>query len=302
MYDQEKQRATHLLILLVYTIFTIVLTGEALLLGWEKGAIVLLMLALVASWVLHITEKIPESIRLWLYFVLTMLAYFFYGIHETSIYDLAPVMIVVIILYSATESYTVIRLCVATYFLTMCYDLVFVLEGDIEFSALVVTRTLLHLVLVYMAGQLVKVEMQRRNKERKITDNRIAELEETNRRTEDFLTNVSHELRTPINAVTGITAVMLKNEDNANKRKDILAIQTAGHRLFSQIGDILDYTEIDTGRIKVSEDTYMISSLINDIIIGNRLSERENTLELVFDMDAGIPAVLLGDEKRSKRS
>lgn len=301
MYGQEKQRVTHLIILLVYTISTIVLAGESFLLGWDMGAVVLLVLGLVASWVLHITGKIPASIRLWLYFVLTMLAFFFYGIHETSIYDLAPVMIMVIILYSSTERYSIIQLCVATYFLTMGYDFVFVLGGSIELSPLVVTRSLLHLLLVYMAGRLMKIIMQRRRKEVRSTADKIAELEETNRRIEDFLTNVSHELRTPINAVTGITAVMLKNEENPEKRKDLFSIQVAGHRLFRQIGDILDYTEIDTGRITVSRNTYMISSLINDIIIENRLSKRENKPELIFDIDAGIPAALLGDEKKIKK-
>lgn len=300
-YEQEKQRATHLMILLVYTIATIVLTGESFLLGWDTGAVVLLIIGLASSWVLHITGKIPESIRLWLYLVLTMLAFFFYGIHETSIYDLAPVMSLIILMYSTTEMYIIIRICVATYFLTMGYDFVFVLGGSIEMSPLVVTRTLLHLALVCVAGKLVKIEIQRRRKDRKNTDEKINELEETNRRTEDFLANVSHELRTPINAVTGITTVMLKNEEDADKKKDLFSIQMAGHRLFGQIGDILDYTEIDTGRIKVSEDTYMISSLVNDIIVGNRLSVRENRPELIFDIDAGIPSVLFGDEKKIRK-
>ena len=280
---------------------TITLTVESLLLGWDMKAVVLLLLALGASWGLHITESIPESYRLWLYFILTMLTFFFYGIHETSIYDLAPVMIIAIILFSAAENHRIIKLCVVTYFLTMGYDLVFVLEESAEISVLVVTRILLHLMLVFMAGKLVEFGIKRRNKERKITDNRIVELKETNRRTEDFLTNVSHELRTPINAVMGITAVMLKNEENPEKRKDIQAIQNAGQRLFSQMEDILDYTEIDTGRIKVGKDAYMITSLINDIIHGNRLTDRENLPELVFDIDAGIPAVLLGDEKKVKK-
>lgn len=300
-YEQEKQRAAHLLILFVCTIMIVVLTGESILLGWDKGAIALLFIGLAASWVVHITESIPEEIRLWAYFILSMLAFFFYGIHETSIYDLAPVMIMVIIMYSVTERYSIIRLCVATYFLTMGYDFVFVLGSSLELSPLVVTRTLLHLLLVYMAGYMTKVSMKRRNKEKSQTEEQIAKLEEANRRTEDFLTNVSHELRTPINVVTGITSVMLKNEDNWEKRKDIRAIQTAGQRLFGQIEDILDYTELDTGKIRVSEDTYMISSLVNDIIALNRQKKRENHLELIFDVDAGIPAVLIGDEKKIKK-
>lgn len=76
MYEQEKQRATHLMILLCCTIFTIVLIGESILLGWGTGAVVLLLLGLAASWTVHVTEKLSEPLRLWLYFIVTMLAFF----------------------------------------------------------------------------------------------------------------------------------------------------------------------------------------------------------------------------------
>ena len=300
MYEKEKVREAHLIVLIVCTIMIVALTGEAYLLGWETGAIVLLLLGLAASWFIHIKEKASETVRLWLYFILSMLAVFFYGSHETSIFDLAPLMLVIILLFSVVEKYSIIRLCVITYFLTMGYDFVFVLGDSLELTPLFITRTLLHVVLILVAGYLVKLAMYRRKKENQIIEKRITELEETNRRTEDFLTNVSHELRTPINAVTGITTVMLKKEDDEEKRKDILAVQNAGHRLFEQIEDILDYTEIDTGRIRVSEDTYMISSIVNDIIMGIPQSESDDKPELIFDIDGSMPSVLLGDGRKIK--
>lgn len=301
MYEQERQRAAHLLILLCYTILTIVLTGESLLLGWETEAIVLLLLGVVVCWTVHFTEKFPVDISVWIYFILTMLAFFFYGIHETSIYDMAPVMMVIILIYSTTEMYSIIRLCVVVYFFTMTYDLFFVMGKSMELTPLSITRTLLHFLLVYMAGWLMKVVMQRRRQERKNNDSRIAGLEETNRRTEDFLTNVSHELRTPINAVTGISAVMLKREEDAEKRKEIASIQEAGHRLFSQIEDILDYTEIDTGKMKVSKEPYVLLSLLNDVITGSQMLTEENAPEVIFDVDAKIPSSLVGDARKIKK-
>lgn len=301
MYEKEKVREAHLIVLIVCTITIIALTGESYLLGWETGAIVLLLLGLAASWFIHIKEIATETVRLWLYFILSMLAVFFYGSHETSIFDLAPLMLVIILLFSVVEKYSIIRLCVITYFLTMGYDFVFVLGGELELTSLFITRALLHVVLVLIAGYLVKMAMYRRRKENQIIQKRIAELEETNRRTEDFLTNVSHELRTPINAVTGITTVMLKKEDDEEKRKDILAVQNAGHRLFEQIEDILDYTEIDTGRIRISEDSYMITSIINDIIMGIPKSESDDKPELIFDIDGSMPSVLLGDGRKVKK-
>ncbi len=303
MNDQEKQRAAHLLILLCYTVLSCVLIGESLLMGWETWAVVLLPIGVIAGWMLHIRNRLSMDVRLDIYIVLMMLVYFFYGIHETSMFDLAPVMITVMVLCSSTEKYSIIKICMFTYYLTMAYDFFLVMDSfaDAEEAPLFISRLLLHLMLVYMAGWLLKVMVQRRVKERKTTEDMIARLEEINQRTEDFLANVSHELRTPINAVTGISCVMLKNEEDPEKKKDIFTIQMAGQRLFGQIEDILDYTEIDNEKISISEEAYMVSSIVNDVISENQMQEREYMPELIFDLDAAMPAVLLGDGKKIKK-
>ena len=301
MRAQEKQKASHLVILICYTIFTIVLTAESLLLGWQPVIVLLLLAALTAAWVIHITDTFTEHIRLWVYFVMSMLAYVFYGIHETSMYDLAPVMIFVIIVYSITEKELFITLCVSVYVLMLLSDALFVLDESFALTPLMLTRTLLHCALVYTTGRLTKIVIRRRHKERSETEAKIAALEDANRRTEDFLTNVSHELRTPINAVIGMTSVILKNEADDRKKKDIRSVQMAGYRLFNQIEDILDYTEIDTGKIKVSSSDYMISSVINDIITADRLLGREYLPELIFDIDANMPSMLIGDSRKIKK-
>ena len=301
MKDQEKQRAAHLMILLCYTIFSCVLTGESLLLGWETWMVMLLPVGVIVCWTLHIRNRLPEAVRLNIYSVSMMVVFFFYGIHETSMFDLAPVIITLMVLYSSTEEYGTIKICMITYYLTMAYDFFLVMDSYAEETSLFVTRLLLHIMLVYMAGRLLKTLVQRRVKERKTMEEMIARLEEINRRTEDFLANVSHELRTPINAVTGISSVMLKSEEDPEKKKDIFTIQMAGQRLFSQIEDILDYTEIDNEKVIVSEETYMISSIVNDVISENHVQEREYMPELIFDLDAAMPAVFLGDGKKIKK-
>lgn len=301
MNDQEKQRAAHLLLLLCYTILSCALIGESLLMGWETWAVVLLPVGVIAGWTLHIKNTFPMAVRLDIYTVMMMLACFYYGIHETSMFDLAPLMITVMVLYSSTEKYGTIKICMFTYYLTMAYDFFHVMGSFKEDASLFISRTMLHLLLVYMAGRLLKIMIQRWVKERKTTEDMIVRLEDMNRRTEDFLANVSHELRTPINVVTGITTVMLKNEEDTEKKKDIIAIQMAGQRLFNQIEDILDYTEIDSGKMTVSEEAYMISSIVNDVISENQIQEREYLPELVFDLDASMPAVFLGDGRKVKK-
>ncbi len=300
MYEQERDRLAHLTILLTYTIFVGILAGEATLLHWDMGAVVLLLLGVVACWIMHITGRIQPEIRMWMYFILTMLAFFYYGSHETSMYDMAPVIIFAMQMYSMMKKKSLIYCCVATYYIIMFYDFIFVCERDMDYTVLGITRLLLHLVLVGLSGYMITLVIRRHNADQKESEERIAELEEINHRTEQFLTNVSHELRTPINAVTGITTVMVKNEKDSAKRKDILAVQHAGRRLFQQIEDILDYTEIDTGRMKVSEESYMIASVVNDIIAEENQRET-NDLEIVFDVDASVPSALIGDGRKVKK-
>lgn len=300
MYEKEKQRETHLIVLLVYTFFSLILTGESLLLGWEVGAIVLLLTALIGSWVIYITDMVSGGMRLWLYFALTMISCFFYGIHQTSVFDLAPLMILIMILFSVTEKSSIIRLCVITYYLTMCYDFIFVLKHAIELTTLTVTRTLLHLGLVLVSGCLVNLVLKRRKSERVYSDKKIEKLEETNRRVEDFLANVSHELRTPINAVTGISTVMLQKEEEQEKREQLSSVQMAGKRLFGQIEDILDYTEIDTNKIRLSEENYTPSLVVSDLV-SEHWEKEEKQPELLFDYDTKIPPVLFSDERKIRK-
>ncbi len=301
MNNRENKQVSYLTLLICYTLFTVVLTAESLLLGWEMPVVLELLAGLVVGWGIHIFGNVSDSVKKWLYFSMTMIAYFFYGRHATSFFDLAPVMTGVIMIYFAAGLYSMILPCVLVYFAVLFYDIAFVLEGSVEFSSLNISRIMLHCLLVLLAQRLTKLLTDRRVQERKEMDVRIGHLEETNRRTEDFLTNVSHELRTPVNAVTGLTAVMLKNEEDPGKRENILSVQKAGHRLFRQIEDILDYTEISTGKVAVSEDMYMISSLVNDIIVENRMMGQKAGTELIFDIDAKIPAMLIGDGKKIKK-
>jgi len=81
---------------------------------------------------------------------------------------------------------------------------------------------------------------------------------------------------------------------------NIRAISGAGHRVSEQIGDILDFTEIDMGKLTVTRETYMINSLVNDLLVQLSFAE-DYGLELVIDMDPLIPAELVGDASKIKK-
>ena len=77
---------------------------------------------------------------------------------------------------------------------------------------------------------------------------------ETAARTEsDFLANMSHEIRTPLNAVIGFADVLERSSDLAPKdRAHVSAISTAGVGLLGVVNDILDWSRLEAGQIRVT--------------------------------------------------
>ena len=301
MYEQEKKRSIHLMILVCNTLFTVALLFGAFFFQLEMWTAVIFTIGLVVSWMLHITERTPESVRLWFYIITALLAFSYYGVYELGLFDLAPLAIMLIFICTVTEERVFVRLCAITYCPTMLYKIWITYGDSRSVPTGEIVRIAFHFILILVGERLAEIVLQRRNMEAEKTAEKITQLEEANRSVEDFLANVSHELRTPINAVTGITSVMLKNENDPDKRKDVVAIRMAGNRLFNQVENILDYTEIDAGRVIVSEESYMLSSLINDIIAEYRLDKSDNKLELIFDLEAGMPLTLLGDGRKIKK-
>ena len=299
--ERENIWSSHLVILFSHTFFCTVLIVEDLFLGWEHWVLPLIVMELIVCWWLHLAQTFTPTRRLRIYVLLGLITFFFYGVHATSFYDLAAVMVVLLLVYMTTGELELVYAGMAAYYLTIFYDLFFVPEVRFSFSILNVTRLLLHMGVVALTGFLARMMITHRKSTAADFMEQIAQLKETNQRTEDFLTNVSHELRTPINAVTGISAVLLKNEHDVRRKKDLRAIQEAGKRLFDQIGDILDHTEINTGRLQISEDNYMISSIISDLYSELHIVHGARDVALLFDIATDLPSVLRGDGRKIKK-
>lgn len=114
----------------------------------------------------------------------------------------------------------------------------------------------------------------------------------------EFLANMSHEIRTPMNAIMGMAHLVLKTELNARQRDYISKIQTSSNHLLQIINDILDYSKIEAGKLELEEADFSLESVMDNIsnLLSGKIAEKE--LELIFDIDPSVPAVLKGDSLR----
>ncbi len=116
-----------------------------------------------------------------------------------------------------------------------------------------------------------------------------------------FLANMSHEIRTPINTIVGMNEMILRENKNNDTRSYAKNIENASKLLLGLIDDILDFSKLDSGKLKIHESNYHMATLLNDIVLSGMVRAKTKDLEVNVTVDENIPSVLYGDEIRIRQ-
>ena len=162
------------------------------------------------------------------------------------------------------------------------------------------------LVRVAYAGEYVVACSLRDLREQK---RMIAEIDEimlslkaANKAKSDFLAKMSHEMRTPLNAIIGLSELVLEDEDvNEEAQLNIEKVNNAGQLLLSTVNDILDISKIEAGKLELFLVTYDLASLLNDTVTQSIMFIGEKPIKFVLSIDETLPAQLYGDDLRIKQ-
>lgn len=119
--------------------------------------------------------------------------------------------------------------------------------------------------------------------------------EEANHAKSAFLANMSHELRTPLNGIVGmhqlLNATTLDQEQNEYVG---MAIQSA-RRLTALLGDILDLTRIEAGKLNLAEKPLDLDESFRSLDQLFGIACRQKGVRLAWHIHEDIPNDLLGD-------
>lgn len=187
---------------------------------------------------------------------------------------------------------------VVLYVLEMLYQVFLLHSIAIHPGRRVFTRLLLGAVVILGAAAISRYRINKRLEARKKHDETFVQLETAGKQNAVFLSNVSHELRTPINMVVGISEVVKEKGIPGEIQEDIESIQMAGRRLSNLINNMMDYTEIVEGTLVPVKEQYRFTSVLNDVLTIMAVQNGSSQLEMVFDIDPKLPAVLIGDSEK----
>lgn len=127
------------------------------------------------------------------------------------------------------------------------------------------------------------------------------EVEAVSKAKSDFLANMSHELRTPINGVLGMLSLLSETSLDPQQSEQVRIASSSSKSLLTLINDILDFSKLEAGKLNYENIEFQLETLVEEC--AEALSESAFRKNLVFlcQIDADVPATVVGDPTRLRQ-
>jgi len=153
-----------------------------------------------------------------------------------------------------------------------------------------------------------KSEVEQKNRQielaRLALEDKAKQLALSSKYKSEFLANMSHELRTPLNSMLILSKMLAENPDHTLSDKQVEfanTIHSSGADLLALINEILDLSKIESGTMAVEVGDVMFTDLRADIRRTFSQIAEEKGLNLVIELQDGLPDRMQTDVKRLRQ-
>ena len=117
-----------------------------------------------------------------------------------------------------------------------------------------------------------------------------------------LLRTVSHELRTPTNAMLTVTELMKESENLPKEyQEQVNIIYCSCTYLLCLINDLLDYSQMVAGCLKICIVQFSLPKLIEDCMKLIKIQIRNRPIDLKYQIDCKVPSTVSTDPNRLKQ-
>lgn len=129
----------------------------------------------------------------------------------------------------------------------------------------------------------------------------VTDMKRLERMRNEFVANVTHELKTPIAAIKGFTETLLSGALNnvGTAQQFLTIIQEEAERLNRLIGDILDLSKMETGRLEMQYSPVELRAFILRTV--HMLEAQAQKRDIVFEIDLPDESYIEADEDRLRQ-
>ena len=115
---------------------------------------------------------------------------------------------------------------------------------------------------------------------------------------EQFVASISHEMRTPMNAILGMSNILMQMDMEDEQANLVKSIKQSSEILLGVVNDILEVSEIQNGKVVLENAPFDLYELLTNLVNVMQYKAQEKDLYLEVIMDKGIPQYISGDQLR----
>jgi len=124
---------------------------------------------------------------------------------------------------------------------------------------------------------------------------------EASRIKSEFIANMSHEIRTPMNGIIGFTNLLLETDLSNLQRNYLTTIQKSTLNLLNLVNNILDFSRLDAGQLRLEYLAFDVRDSIEDILTIMSPLANSKQLEFAALIDDDVPKKIISDPLRFKQ-
>jgi CheY-like chemotaxis protein len=112
---------------------------------------------------------------------------------------------------------------------------------------------------------------------------------------------MAHEIRTPLHQVVGSIELLATSGLDAEQTESVDTLQTSAHALMAIINDLLDFTKLEAGKMKLETIPFEVRGVLEGSVACVQPQLCEKGLNVSCRIDQGVPIRLMGDPNRLRQ-